>query len=78
MRDKPEIEYIRRTGYPRKPDNVFNCQNCDQEVYPNEEIYFVDDVWVCPECFDDRMKDFSRDERADLMGINHVNASEAI
>ena len=52
---------------PPEYDEVF--ADCGHNVYKGEKLYEVEDKWLCPDCFEDKTKEFSVDELAELLGV---------
>ncbi len=44
------------------------CDCCGQEVWEGETLYEWDGEWICPDCFKDKVSEYSLDEIAKLIG----------
>ena len=55
-------------GPPPEREYFVLCSCCGQEVYPDEETF----DGMCPECFDEDGKQFTRREIAEALGYEVV------
>lgn len=46
---------------------VTYCDHCGEEVREDEQLYYWDDEWECPECFEDGAKDYINDMTAEQL-----------
>lgn len=55
----------------RRPKTI-PCEECGQEVWEGEKMYFYDGTLYCPECFRTVVDDMSLDDLAAEMGVDVV------
>ena len=68
---------------PRRdpPEDYYITADCGHEVYEGENLFEWDRydpktkthkrILICPDCFDDRFAEFTREEKAALLGLSY-------
>lgn len=57
--------------------DYYTCPACGHDVDYRDEVYKLDDRWVCADCFEDHVVD-DLGELAERLGIEVESASEFI
>ena len=62
--------------YPSPPmeQPVPCCPMCGDEM--SEEVYEMEGVYICENCFNDYIEELTKEELADLMGVRHKSRYE--
>jgi hypothetical protein len=69
-------ETIQRTGYPLDAVELPVCARCQGEIGWEERIYYLEDGWVCEDCFKEDLEELGPIEIALALGVETAIASD--